>query len=65
MLQRVVAMRNRRSAWDGDQTELLRAMSGWRLCLLDLSEIRSVTETAELADSIASDRRQAGLRERK
>ncbi len=57
VLQQVVAMRNRRSAWDDDKTELLRAMSDWQLCLVELGETRSATETARLADSIANETR--------
>jgi tetratricopeptide (TPR) repeat protein len=64
VLQKVVAMRNRRSAWDDDKTELLRAMPDWKLCLVELGEIRSATETANLAESIANDRRQVGVGDR-
>lgn len=64
-LQQVVAMRNRRSAWDNDQTEFLRALSDWQSCLLALGQVRSATETARLADSIASDRGREGLPSRK
>jgi hypothetical protein len=61
VLQQVVAMRNRRSARDGDNTELLRAMADWQSCLEELGELRSATETARLADSIASARANAGM----
>lgn len=56
VLQMVVAMRNRRSAWDSDRTEFLRDLSDWQSCLLALGQVRSATETARLADSIATDR---------
>lgn len=60
-LQQVVAMRNRRSSWDDDSIELLRAMADWQSCLEELGELRSATETAKLADSIASARGNAGM----
>lgn len=60
VLQMAVAMRNRRSAWDSDRTEFLRDLSDWQSCLLALGQVRSATETARLADSIAAERGRDG-----
>ncbi len=56
VLQQLVTMRNRRSAWDSDNTELLHDLSEWQSCLRESGQIRSATETAKLADCIANER---------
>lgn len=56
VLQQVVTMRNRRSAYDGDNTELLNDLSEWQACLSESGQVRSATETARLTESIGKSR---------
>jgi tetratricopeptide (TPR) repeat protein len=56
VLQQVVTMRNRRSAYDGDNTALLNDLSEWQACLSESGQIRSATDTARLVESIGKGR---------
>lgn len=56
VLQQVVTMRNRRSVYGGDNTELRNDLSEWQACLSESGQIRSATETARLAESIGKSR---------
>jgi tetratricopeptide (TPR) repeat protein len=55
--QQLVTLQNRRAALSGDKSGLLQALADWQACLAETGDMRSIRDTAALADSIANHNR--------